>query len=118
MARFLNIFIRKPRERKCVKIRVSVESLVLVIICMADMLSTLFFVTRGSAVEQNPLMAACLRRGVAVFVAMKVISFVPFVIAIELYRKYGADFARLACRSAIALYLLAFVTLTIGINYS
>lgn len=100
------------------KIRVSGESIALVMICLADMLSTLFFVTRGSAVEQNPLMAACLRQGVGTFVLVKILSFVPFVIAIELYRRRNAAFARMACRSAIALYLVTFVALTLGTNLS
>ena len=100
------------------KIRVSGESIVLVMICLADMLSTLFFVMRGTAVEQNPLMAACLRQGPSVFVLVKLLSFVPFVIAIELYRRRNADFARIACRSAIALYLVTFVALTLGTNIS
>ena len=82
------------------------------------MLSTLFFVTKGCAVEQNPLMAACLKQGIAVFVLVKILSFVPFVVAIELYRRRDAVFARIACRSAIALYLVTFVTLTVGCNIS
>ena len=100
------------------KTRVSGESIVLVMICLADMLSTLFFVMRGSAVEQNLLMAACLRQGPCVFVLVKILSFVPFVIAIEIYRRRNPDFARTACRSAIALYVVTFVALTLGTNVS
>lgn len=100
------------------KFKVSTESIVLVAICLADMLSTLFFVMRGLAVEQNPLMAACLRHSTTAFVLVKVASFVPFVVAIELYRRRNAAFARLACRSAIALYVVTFVALTLGTNIS
>lgn len=100
------------------KYKVSTESLVLVTICLADMLATLFFVLRGSAVEQNPLMAACLRHGPMAFVLVKLMSFVPFIIAVEFYRRQNASFARLACRSAIALYLVTFVALTVGTNLS
>ena len=98
------------------KSRVSTESLVLVTICLADMFATLFFVMRGCAVEQNPLMAACLRRGPVVFVLVKLASFVPFIVAVELYRRRDALFARLACRSAIVLYLVTFAALTIRTN--
>ena len=98
------------------KLRVCTESLILVTICLADMLATLFFVTHGCAVEQNPLMAACLRNSPMVFVLVKLASFVPFVIAVELYRKRNAAFAQLACRSAIALYLVTFVVLTVRTN--
>ena len=98
------------------QLRVSRESLILVGICLADMFSTLFFVLRGCAVEQNPIMAVCLNHSPAAFVFVKLISFVPFVIAIELYRRKDPAFARLACRSAIALYVVTFVALTLGTN--
>ncbi len=98
------------------KFRVSAESLVLVGICLADMISTLFFVLRGSAVEQNPLMRVCLDTSPWVFVLVKLASFIPFVLAVELYRKRNAAFARFACRTAIAAYLVTFAVLTVGCN--
>lgn len=98
------------------KIRVSIESLILVVICLADMLVTLFCVLSGIAVEQNPIMAACFNRGPGMFVAVKMISFVPFVVAVELYRKKNPSFARSVCRCAIGLYLTLFTILTLGVN--
>ena len=98
------------------KFRVSIESLILVVVCMMDMLSTLFFVMRGCAVEQNPLMAACLRHSPMTFVVVKLLSFIPFVIAIELYRKKDPAFSRIVCRSAIVLYVVTFTALTLGTN--
>lgn len=98
------------------KYKVSAESLILVAICLADMISTLFFVLRGTAVEQNPLMAMCLKQGPVVFVLVKLASFVPFVLAIELYRRRNAAFARLACRTAIAAYVVTFAVMTVGCN--
>ncbi|MCE5315358.1 MAG: DUF5658 family protein [Armatimonadota bacterium] len=98
------------------KYRVSVESLILVAICLADMLVTLYCVTAGLAVEQNPIMAACFNRGPGMFVVVKMLSFVPFVVAVELYRKKNPDFARNACRCAIGLYVVTFTILTLGIN--
>ena len=98
------------------KLRVSVESIILVVICMADMISTLFFVARGSATEQNPIMAACMNHSPAMFVLVKIASFVPFIITVELYKRKNPSFALAACRCAIALYLVTFVTLTLSIN--
>ena len=98
------------------RVRVSVESLILVAICLADMLSTLYFVMMGMAVEQNPLMAACINHSPVTFVLVKMASFVPFIIAIELYRRKNPDFAIKACRCAIALYLVTFIALTLGTN--
>lgn len=98
------------------KLKVSAESLVLIGICLADMISTLFFVLRGSAIEQNPLMKVCMDQSPWVFVLVKLASFVPFVFAVELYRRKNAAFARFACRTAIAAYVVTFVVLTLGCN--
>lgn len=98
------------------KYRISLESTILVFICMADMLVTLYCVMAGFATEQNPLMAACINRSPWMFVLVKMISFVPFVVAIEVYRRKNPAFALGACRCAIALYLVAYVVLTVGVN--
>ncbi len=98
------------------KARVSIESFVLVIICLADMLVTLYCVLGGLATEQNPLMAICIDHSPFTFVFVKIASFLPFVIAIEYYRRKNPDFAHSAARCAIALYLVTFVVLTIGTN--
>lgn len=100
------------------KVSVSAESLILVAICMADMISTLVFVLRGRAVEQNPLMAMCLNQSPLMFVLVKLASFVPFVVAVELFRRRNPAFARFACRTAIAAYVVTFVALTLGCNVS
>jgi hypothetical protein len=51
--------------------KVSAESIILVAICTADMLLTAYAVTAGFGTEQNPLMAACLERGVWTFIGVK-----------------------------------------------
>ena len=96
--------------------KVSMESLVLVGICLADMLVTLYCVLIGIAREQNPIMAACINRSPVMFVLVKMLSFVPFVIAVELYRRRNPEFAVKACRYAILLYVVAYTVLTIGTN--
>lgn len=98
------------------KYSVSFESLILVAICLADMIATLFLVTQGYATEQNPLMSACINHSPAMFVLVKTASFVPFVVAVELYRRKNPDFARAASRCAIVLYLVTFIALTVGVN--
>ncbi|MEN6355953.1 MAG: DUF5658 family protein [Armatimonadota bacterium] len=99
-----------------VKYRVSIESVVLVAICLADMLVTLYCVLAGIAIEQNPIMAACINKSPGMFVFVKMLSFVPFVVAIEMYKKRNPDFARKACRCAIGLYVITFTILTLGVN--
>jgi len=98
------------------KLRVSIESMVLIAICLADMAATLYFVLRGTASEQNPLMAACINYSPLLFVLVKIASFMPFVVAVELYRRRNPGFARKACLCAIALYLITFAALTLGAN--
>ncbi|MCX6344282.1 MAG: DUF5658 family protein [Armatimonadetes bacterium] len=98
------------------KYKISIESLILIAICVADMLVTLYCVAIGIAKEQNPIMATCINHSPWMFVLIKLLSFVPFVIAIEWYRKKNPSFALKACRSAIALYVAAYVGLTLGVN--
>jgi uncharacterized membrane protein len=96
---------------------ISTESVVLTLICLADMLSTLVLVTLGYAAEQNPLMAACLQRGPATFVLVKALSFIPFVVTIEWYRRKKPVFARNAGRAAILSYLIVYIALTLRANW-
>lgn len=98
------------------RFKISKESLVLVGICLADMFATLYFVLHGKASEQNPIMAACLNHSPAMFVMVKIASFVPFVVAVEIYSRQNPVFARKSCICAIALYIVTFVALTIGTN--
>lgn len=98
------------------RLRISLESWILVSICTADMLATLWFVLSGRATEQNPLMAACMNHSPWMFILVKMLSFVPFVVAVEWYRRRNPGFARAACRWAITAYVTVFVALTLGTN--
>lgn len=98
------------------KRRVSTESIILVAICLVDMLSTLYFVLTGHASERNPLMAFCLHHSPVWFILVKIASFIPFVAAVEIYRRKNHAFAIAACRLAIIAYLVTFIVLTIGVN--
>ncbi len=95
---------------------ISMESVVLLVICMADMFSTLILVSMGYASEQNPLMAACLKQGSLVFIMAKSASFLPFIVSIEWYRRRKPAFARSATRVAIFLYVLTYIIFTIRTN--
>jgi len=95
---------------------ITAESKILIAICLADMLSTVIAVLSGFAVEYNPLMAACIRRGIWVFIFVKLISFAPFILAVEYYRRKNPEFSRNACRSAIVLYIIVYIGLTIRAN--
>ena len=114
-AHFLNLTLMKeslPTKGSSMRVNICLESFVLSIICMADMLSTLFLVSMGIAVEHNPLMAACLRHSTVTFVFIKTASFVPFIIITEMYRRKNPTFARASLRIAIFLYISIYVILT------
>jgi hypothetical protein len=96
--------------------RVCVESLILAALCLADMISTLLCVLSGKATEQNPLMAACLGHSPELFVLVKMASFVPFIVVVELYRRRNPAFATAASRAAIILYVVAYAVITAGVN--
>lgn len=98
------------------KTLISKESIVLSLICMADMFSTLIMVSMGYATEQNPLMASCLRHSAMMFLVAKTASFLPFIVVVEWYRRRKPAFARNATRAAIILYVLAYVTITARVN--
>ena len=93
------------------RLRISRESVVLAIICTLDMVSTAFLVRFRLAAEQNPLMAACLDRGLLFFFAVKLLSFVPFIVLVERYRRRNPAFVRAATRAAIVLYLCVYAVL-------
>lgn len=98
------------------RLKLCAESLVLSAICLTDMLLTLYFVMTGLAVEQNPIMAACIKHSPLTFVIVKTLSFLPFVIGVEIYRRRNPYFARVVCRAAIGVYLIMFVVLTAAVN--
>ena len=96
--------------------KISTESMFLAAICVADMALTVILVHFRLATEQNPLMAACLAKGTATFILVKLLSFVPFIVVAELYRRRNPAFVRAAIRCAIALYLCVYTTALIGAN--
>ena len=96
----------------------SLESLILAGICIADMIATVVLVAVGCASESNPLMAACMRHSVYTFIAVKVASFAPFILLCEYHRRRNPVFVRGAMRSAIVLYLVAYVALVTHQNVS
>lgn len=95
---------------------ISMESIILSLICLTDMFSTLIMVSMGCAAEQNPLMAACLRHSASTFILIKTASFLPFITVVEWYRRKNPIFARNATRAAIFMYLLTYVVLTASTN--
>lgn len=84
------------------------ESLFLFILCTTDMLSTLYWIHTHAATEANPWMALWLHHGDAAFCAVKMLSFVPFLLVAAYYRPRRPRLIKISLRGTIALYLLVY----------
>jgi len=69
------------------KVRILPANALLIVVCLADLLSTLFWLKTGQAVEVNPVMAALLHAGLGVFVLVKLSTLVAYVGVMEWYRR-------------------------------
>ena len=85
------------------------DSLLLLLICVADMLSTLYFVHAGMATESNPLMAYWLKMGDGAFCAAKIASFLPLLFVAAHYRQSRPKLVSLSLKTAIILYLTIYL---------
>lgn len=85
------------------------------VICIADMLSTLYWIHGHRAVEANPWMAHWLRHGDLAFCLTKIISFVPFLLFAAYYRPRRPRLIAIALRGTIALYLAIYVA-SVGVQ--
>jgi hypothetical protein len=94
---------------------VSPEALWMVVICMADLITTLYWINQGYAREGNPFMAWVLSRGHVPFIAVKILSFLPAVALAE-WRRHERPRVRRIMRWAIVFYLFLYAT-GIGAHY-
>src|SRR5215212_9498293 len=84
---------------------VTVDSILLVLITMADAAWTVYLVGRGLAVEANPFMAHVLSYGPAVFVAVKLLYTLPLIVVCEWLREFRPGFAKAALRLTVFAYV-------------
>ncbi len=98
------------------------ESMVLIVICAVDLVSTLLMLNTSSAFEGNPIMSYYLRYGVGTFVLMKLTLVLLPLFVVEWYRQYRPRFVRLMLRTAIftylGVYLVLFLTVNVGARAS
>ena len=89
----------------------------LLVVGLADLATTVFWLHTGNAVEINPIMAAILRAGVSLFVAVKVLTLAAYVLVMEWYRRRrSAAFARLVSRVAFSGYLAIYAVSFVLVN--
>ena len=96
--------------------RVNSETMTLVAICLADLVTTLYFMSCGAAYELNPLMAEALSYGVWAFIGIKLLSFVPFIVFIEMYSRNEPERARSITKMVSVVYLLIYIYVTVSAN--
>ena len=85
------------------------DSLLLFLICTADMCSTLYWVRMGAATEANPWMAFCLNHGALAFCATKMLSFLPLLAFAAYYRPRRPRLIAISLRGTVALYLAIYL---------
>src|SRR3954454_20455358 len=85
-------------------------------ICFADMLSTLWLVHSGMAIEANPLMRFFLDRGSLCFVVAKSFLFLGPLFALELLRRRHPESITRMLRVGLALYLICYGVGTVQAN--
>ena len=87
----------------------SPENIALFVVCIADLVSTLYFVHKGMAVEDNPVYREFLSRGDGVFVGMKLLSFMPLIAVSTYYRRRRPRLIVGAMWFTVAVYVLMYV---------
>ena len=92
--------------------------LFLVVICLADMVTTAIGIAAGTVTEANPLMARVVEQGLLVFCAVKLASFVPAIVLLEVYKRRNPRFvstlARVAVLGYVTLYALGLGAVNLG----
>lgn len=90
----------------------------LVLVGVADLLSTLYWLKTGQAVEVNPVMAAVLHGGIGLFIGVKLATLTAFVGVMEWYRRRrSAAFARLVGSATLIGYISIYTVSFCCVNY-
>src|SRR4051812_14922973 len=85
--------------------KLSREGACILAICVADLITTIWFVRGHGAEEANPLMRLFLEQGLITFVLAKGVFCVGPLALIEWARNQHPFFVKCALRTGIALYL-------------
>src|SRR5438552_9082356 len=92
-----------------VSMKLSRESLILLIVGLVDLLTTLVWVSHHGAQEGNPIFSYYLTMGPLWFIAMKMVCLLCPILIFEWARNHRPRVARVGARIAIAGYLLFYV---------
>lgn len=90
------------------EVAVSVETMIIAVICLADLLVTGLLVGSGQFIEGNPIMNFYLEKGLALFVGVKLyFVIIPLAIA-EWYRRRNPALVRGLLRATMYAYLAVY----------
>lgn len=108
------------RDRSVTRDTVLPINIVLLMIGLADLATTIYWLHTGQATEMNPIMATALRLSPALFVLVKVATLGAYVGVIEWYRRHrNPSFARIVSNvtvaSYIGIYSVSFLTVNAGL---
>jgi hypothetical protein len=95
---------------------VTFDSVVLIIITMADCAWTLYLIGKHLAVEANPFMAEILAYGPWAFVGVKLLYTLPLIVVCEWLREFRPQFATTALRLALVAYLVLYTVGEISLH--
>jgi TctA family transporter len=104
-------------NRRDIRPAVLPETILLALICFADMVQTLIVVRSGVAVEANPVLAAAMNYSPWAFGIVKCGSFLIPLTAVEVLRPLSPRFVRLALRIGATSYLVLYIVGVLHINH-
>ena len=90
----------------------------LLLIGLADLITTIFWVTTGQAIEFNPIMASVLKAGIPCFIFAKLSTLVAYVGVMEWYRRCRSyAFAQMVGRVTVTAYLSIYTVSLCIVNF-
>jgi len=88
--------------------RLSPEAAALIVVCVADLATTMVALAMGLACEGNPLMAPLARAGLPTLVGAKIALVAGPLAVLEWARRHRPRFTAIAMRVCVGLYLAAY----------
>ena len=103
---------------KMIPRRILPINLVLIFIGLIDLITTLYWLHTGSAIEVNPIMSAVLATSLALFIGVKLLTLTAYVAVMEWYRRHrNPIFARVIGNCTVLAYSCIYAVSFCCINH-
>lgn len=94
-------------------------NLILLALALADLASTLVWISCGAAIEVNPIMAAVLHSGVWAFAGVKLFTIAAYLLTMEWYRRSRSEsFAKCVGLITVLAYTGIYAVSFTAVNYN